>query len=120
MLALIALGGAALAADVNKAERVIAPVVVAAIILDRLIRRARTANWALATAAALGLVAVAAHDLLPGYARRFSLKRAAQVEPEAAQVADRISVPADALATGGDVVDAAIGRLGLQLLGGLT
>ena len=30
---------------------------------------------------AFGLVALAAHDLLPGYARRFSLKRAAQVEP---------------------------------------
>lgn len=41
-------------------------------------------------------------------------------EAEAAQVADRIGVPADALATGGDVTDATVGRLGLQLIGGLT
>jgi hypothetical protein len=40
-------------------------------------------------------------------------------EADAAQVADRISVPADALATGGDVVDATVGRLSLQLVGGL-
>jgi hypothetical protein len=37
-----------------------------------------------------------------------------------AQVADRIAVPADALATGGDAADAAIGRLTLQLVGGLA
>jgi hypothetical protein len=86
LLALIALGGAALVADVNKAERVVAPIVVAAIVLDRLCRRERTANWAMATTAALALVAIAAHDLLPGYARRFSLKRAAQVEPHVGTV----------------------------------
>ncbi|HEY0502507.1 MAG TPA: hypothetical protein VGD42_03340 [Lysobacter sp.] len=36
------------------------------------------------------------------------------------QVADRIVVPADALATGGDASAADIGRLSLQLVGGLT
>jgi predicted phage baseplate assembly protein len=41
-------------------------------------------------------------------------------EGEAAQVADRIRVPADALATGGDAVDATVGRLTLQLVGGLA
>lgn len=41
-------------------------------------------------------------------------------EPDAAAVADRIVVPADALPTGGDPVDAAVGRLTLQLSGGLA
>lgn len=41
-------------------------------------------------------------------------------EGAAAQVADRIVVPADALATGGDGHSAAIGRLTLQLIGGLA
>jgi predicted phage baseplate assembly protein len=41
-------------------------------------------------------------------------------ETEAAGVADRILVPADALATGGDATDASIGRLSLQLIGGLS
>jgi len=40
-------------------------------------------------------------------------------EGEAPEVADRIRVPSDALATGGDATDAAIGRLSLQLAGGL-
>jgi len=42
--------------------------------------------------------------------------------PEAsqAQVADRIVVPADALVTGGDGSSAAVGRLSLQLIGGLA
>jgi predicted phage baseplate assembly protein len=41
-------------------------------------------------------------------------------EGQAAQVADRIDVPADALATGGSAADASIGRLTLQLIGGLA
>ena len=41
------------------------------------------------------------------------------VEGSPARVADRIEVPADALATGGDASDAAIGRLTLQIAGGL-
>jgi hypothetical protein len=41
-------------------------------------------------------------------------------ESEAAQISDRILVPADALATGGDAADAAIGRFSLQLIGGLS
>ncbi len=41
-------------------------------------------------------------------------------EGAAAQVADRIAVPADAVATGGDANNPAIGRLSLQLMGGLT
>jgi hypothetical protein len=36
------------------------------------------------------------------------------------RVADRIVVPADALATGGSASDAAVGRLTLQLVGGLA
>ena len=38
----------------------------------------------------------------------------------AVRVADRIAVPADALATGGHTSDAALGRLSLQLIGGLS
>lgn len=41
-------------------------------------------------------------------------------ESETARAADRIAVPADALPTGGDPADAAVGRLTLQLVGGLT
>ena len=41
-------------------------------------------------------------------------------ESEADTIADRIVVPADALATGGDAADAAIGRFNLQLVGGLA
>lgn len=41
-------------------------------------------------------------------------------ESEAEAVADRIAVPADALATGGDAIDAAMGRFHLQLVGGLA
>jgi hypothetical protein len=41
-------------------------------------------------------------------------------EQDAATVADRIAVPADALATGGDAADAAVGRFSLQLQGGLS
>lgn len=41
-------------------------------------------------------------------------------ESETEAVADRIFVPADALATGGDAADAAIGRFNLQLVGGLA
>ena len=41
-------------------------------------------------------------------------------EAEAPRVADRIRLPADALATGGDATDAAVGRLSLQLIGGLS
>ena len=41
-------------------------------------------------------------------------------EGQTAQAADRIGVPADALATGGDAVDAGVGRLTLQLAGGLA
>ena len=37
-----------------------------------------------------------------------------------ARVADRIVVPPDALVTGGDGHSAAIGRLSLQLIGGLA
>jgi dolichol-phosphate mannosyltransferase len=81
LFAVIALGGAALAANVSKAERAIAPIIVALFVLGWLIRRERKANWLSAGAVALGLVALAAHDLLPGYARRFSLKRAAQTDP---------------------------------------
>jgi hypothetical protein len=40
-------------------------------------------------------------------------------ETNPAGVANRIVVPEDALATGGDAADAAVGRLTLQLLGGL-
>lgn len=40
-------------------------------------------------------------------------------EGDAMRVADRIELPADGLATGGDGADAAIGRLSLQLIGGL-
>lgn len=41
-------------------------------------------------------------------------------EGAAPEVADRIRVPTDALATGGDATQPAIGRLTLQLAGGLT
>ncbi|MCC7247443.1 MAG: hypothetical protein IT473_02360 [Lysobacter sp.] len=41
-------------------------------------------------------------------------------ESDAETVADRIFVPSDALATGGDAADAAIGRFNLQLVGGLA
>lgn len=81
LLALLALGGAALAANLSKAERMIGPILVAGFALAWLVRRDRKANWLSAGTVAFGLVALAAHDLLPGYARRFSLKRAAQVEP---------------------------------------
>lgn len=81
LLALIALGGAALAANLSKAERMIGPMLVAGFALAWLVRRERKANWLSAGTVAFGLVALAAHDLQPGYARRFSLKRAAQVEP---------------------------------------
>ena len=86
LLAIISLGGAALAATVSKSERAIAPVVIAALALGWLARGQRRANWLSAGTVALGLVALAAHDLLPGYARRFSLKRTAQVEPTASVV----------------------------------
>jgi 4-amino-4-deoxy-L-arabinose transferase-like glycosyltransferase len=86
LLAVIVLGGAALAANVSKAERAIAPIVVAGFVLGWLCRRERQANWLSAGTVALGLVALAAHDLLPGYARRFSLKRAAQADPAATAV----------------------------------
>ncbi len=48
------------------------------------------------------------------------LATAFHAESEAAQLSDRILVPADALATGGDAADAAIGRFSLQLVGGLS
>jgi hypothetical protein len=41
-------------------------------------------------------------------------------EGDSPQVLDRISIPVDALATGGDCDDAAIGRLTVQLIGGLS
>jgi hypothetical protein len=41
-------------------------------------------------------------------------------EAEPGGVADRIPVPADALATGGAATDAAVGRLSVQLIGGLS
>ena len=42
------------------------------------------------------------------------------IEGESAVVADRIAVPAEALATGGDATDPARGRLSLQLSGGIA
>lgn len=42
------------------------------------------------------------------------------IEGESAVVADRIAIPADALATGGDATDPARGRLSLQLSGGIA
>jgi 4-amino-4-deoxy-L-arabinose transferase-like glycosyltransferase len=86
LFAVIALGGAALAANVSKAERAIAPILVALFVLGWLVGRERKANWFSAGVVALGLVALAAHDLLPGYARRFSLKRAAQADPTTSAV----------------------------------
>ena len=47
------------------------------------------------------------------------LARLFHVETEPAGVADRIEVPADALATGGDATDGSVGRLSLHLSGGL-
>jgi hypothetical protein len=41
-------------------------------------------------------------------------------EHEAARIADRIFVPADALVTGGDATDPVIGRFALQMVGGLS
>jgi 4-amino-4-deoxy-L-arabinose transferase-like glycosyltransferase len=81
LAAIIGLGGAALAANVSKSERAIAPAIIAAVALGWLARGQRRATWLSAGTVAFALVALAAHDLLPGYARRFSLKRAAQVEP---------------------------------------
>jgi predicted phage baseplate assembly protein len=49
-----------------------------------------------------------------------ALATAFHVEGESTQVADRISIPVDALATGGDAADPARGRLSLQLSGGVT
>jgi dolichol-phosphate mannosyltransferase len=86
LFAVITLGGAALTANVSKAERAIAPVIAALFVLGWLVRRERKANWLSAGTVALGLVALAAHDLLPGYARRFSLKRAAQADPTTSAV----------------------------------
>jgi dolichol-phosphate mannosyltransferase len=86
LLAIVGLGGTALAANVSKSERAIAPVIVAALALGWFVRGKRRANWLSAGTVALGLVALAAHDLLPGYARRFSLKRTAQVDPTASVV----------------------------------
>jgi dolichol-phosphate mannosyltransferase len=86
LAAIVGLGAAALAADVSKAERMIGPMLIAGFAIAALLRRERRANWLVAGSAAFGLVALAAHDLLPGYARRFSLKRAAQVEPSAEAV----------------------------------
>jgi len=80
LVALIALGCAALATGQSKSERTIAPIVAAGFALAWLLRRERRANWLAAGATTFGLVALAAHDLGPGYARRFSLKRAAQAE----------------------------------------
>lgn len=57
-------------------------------------------------------------EAVPGVDNVLATLFHAEVEP--AQVADRIVVPADALATGGDVMDAAVGRLSLQLIGGLA
>ena len=42
------------------------------------------------------------------------------LEGESAQVADRIAIPADALACGGDATDPARGCLSLRLSGRLT
>jgi hypothetical protein len=42
------------------------------------------------------------------------------IEGESAQVADRIAIPADALACGGHATDPARGRLSLRLSGGIT
>ena len=41
-------------------------------------------------------------------------------EGQTAAVLDRIAVPADAIATGGHASDATVGRLSLQLVGGVT
>ena len=86
LVAILGLGAAALAVDLSKAERMIVPMLIAGFAVVGLLRRERRTNWLVAGSAAFGLVALAAHDLLPGYARRFSLKRAAQVEPAAEAV----------------------------------
>mgnify|MGYP001226692390 FL=1 len=86
LVAILGLGAAALAVDLSKAERMIVPMLIAGFAVVGLLRRERRTNWLVAGSAAFGLVALAAHDLLPGYARRFSLTRAAQVEPAAEAV----------------------------------
>jgi uncharacterized phage protein gp47/JayE len=48
------------------------------------------------------------------------LATAFHAETATPQTADRIQIPDDAVATGGDAADAAVGRLSLQLLGGLS
>jgi hypothetical protein len=42
------------------------------------------------------------------------------VESDTPQVVDRITVPSDALATGGDASDPSVGRFTVQLIGGLS
>ncbi len=85
----VVIGGLALAAGIRKAERAAPPAAAAAVGLVALARLGRgRANWLAAGGATFVLLWSATHDLLPGYAGRFSLKRVAR---ESLAAADRPS-----------------------------
>jgi hypothetical protein len=71
-------GIVALAADVGQPERVLLLVLASGLGLAALARRERRASWLAAAGATFAVLWAATHDLLPDYARRFSLKRAAR------------------------------------------
>jgi dolichol-phosphate mannosyltransferase len=81
VLALVAgvlVGVEAYAAELRKAERGLFLVAGAGIGLLVLARRARRATWLTAGGAMFAFLWFATHDLLPGYAARFSVRRAAR------------------------------------------
>jgi dolichol-phosphate mannosyltransferase len=87
LAAIVLGGGAALAADVPKAERAVLPMAAAGLGLAALARRGRRVPWPAAGAATFALLLMGTHDLLPGYAGRFSLRHAT-LAPLAAAAAD--------------------------------
>jgi 4-amino-4-deoxy-L-arabinose transferase-like glycosyltransferase len=71
-------GGLALAVGVGQPGRVVLLAGLSGLGLVALARRERRASWLLAGGATFAVLWSATHDLLPDYARRFSLKRAAR------------------------------------------
>lgn len=77
---------AAYAAELHKAERGLFYAGGACIGLIALARRPRKTTWLAAGGATFALLWVGTHDLLPGYAARFSVRRAVRPELPAAAV----------------------------------
>jgi 4-amino-4-deoxy-L-arabinose transferase-like glycosyltransferase len=71
-------GGVALAAGVGQPERVVLLVLASTLGLVLLSQRERRVSWLVAGGATFAVLWAATNDLLPDYARRFSLKRAAR------------------------------------------